>query len=138
MSEADLRQKVIQLLKPLDAISVENICHVGTPDVNYGGEWEGRVIEGWCELKWDRHWPKREGPLRVPHYTNQQKVWARRRRHRGGSCYLLLQVGRDWILLDGAVAATLPLGEKTREELIAASVKHWNGVPTREEFISCL
>jgi len=138
MSEADQRQKIIQILKPLNAVSVENLVGAGTPDVNYGGVYEGVRYEGWIELKWEKHWPKRGGPLRVPHYTTQQKVWARRRCHRGGACHLLLQVGRDWILLDGEVAATLPLGEKNREELMEAAIGVWNTPPERGSIIQCL
>ncbi len=167
MSEQDQRQTIIKLLRPLDAMSVENtICCPGTPDVNYGGEYELTIpcsvikdagpkpgaktqrgegtikrnvyLEGWIELKWERHWPVRGGPLRVPHYTTQQKVWARKRRHRGGQCRLLLQCSNDWILLDGAVAATLPLGDATREQLIEAAEMHWTQTPTREDLIRCL
>lgn len=139
MSEADQRQTTIKLLRPLDAFSVENtICLPGTPDMNYGGVYKGVRYEGWIELKWEGDWPVRGGPLRLPHYTPQQKVFARRRRHRGGACYLLLTVARDWILLDGAVAATLPLGEVPRGEIIEAAIAHWERVPTREELITCL
>ena len=158
MSEADQRQTLIKLLKPLHAVSVENPTHAGTPDLNYGGRYtlqepctvrkdgvthEGVrtfkvYLEGWIECKWEKEWPKRGGPLRVDHYTHQQHVWARKRRHRGGACWLILTVGRDWILLDGAVAATLPLGDATREQLIDSAVAHWETPPDREGLISCL
>jgi hypothetical protein len=151
VSEQDQRQKVIKLLKPLDAMSVENVCCPGCPDVNYGGACPPLIqsklfdemnlitshLEGWIELKWEKEWPAKGGPLRVPHYTQQQKVWARRRRYRGGACWLLLQVGADWILLDGLVAA-LSLGEVNREQLIDRAHAYWPQQPTREELIEAL
>lgn len=155
MSESDQRQTLIKLLRPLDACSVENSCGPGTPDLNYGGKYvlqdwvlsDGYMpnyldtqvvyLEGWIECKWAKEWPPRGGPLRVEHYTTQQKVWARRRRHRGGACWLMLTVGRDWILLDGAVAAHL-LGDATREKLIEVAVAHWDTPPDREGLIKCL
>ena len=150
-----MRQKLVKILKPLDAVSVENSVGPGTPDINFGGNWEyespvtlrvgdGTMsgkrwmhISGWIECKWDKAWPVRGGPLRVPHYTPQQKVWARRRCHRGGNCWLMLQVGVDWILLDGAIAA-LHLGNSTREELIDLSLQTWTNPPPSEELIKCL
>ncbi len=143
MVEADQRQTLIKLLRPLDAISIENTVAKGTPDMNYGGAYtfpDGNTVylEGWIECKWAREWPKRGGPLRLKHYTTYQKVWARCRRHRGGACWVILTVGRDWILLDGVVAALLPLGDANRDELMNASVKYWDTPPDREDLIKCL
>ena len=110
MSESDMRKKVVKALQPLNAISVENPCLPGTPDVNY--------IEGWVELKWLREWPKREDTIvRLEHYTKVQRVWAFRRRRMGGQAWMLIQCGREWILMDGAVAA-ISLGHCTKAELI--------------------
>lgn len=111
-------------LKPLNAIAVENPCLPGTPDVNY--------IEGWIELKWIRAWPKRaDTPVKISHYTKQQRVWAFRRRRAGGQCWLLLQVRMEWILLDGAVAA-LWLNKCTKRELIEKAALYSNsGLPAQ-------
>lgn len=118
MSESNMRKKVVKALAPLNAISVENPCLPGTPDVNY--------IEGWIELKWLRSWPKREEtPVRLEHYTKVQRVWAFRRRRAGGQCWMLLQCGREWLLMDGAVAA-LTLGHCTKAELIEHSEAYFS------------
>jgi hypothetical protein len=92
MSEKGMRQRVVKALKGLDAISVENPAYPGTPDVNY--------IGGWLELKWKRCWPKGvDTPLKMPHFTPQQKVWLTRRSRKGGAAFVLLQVGQEYLLL---------------------------------------
>ena len=114
MSEQALAGRIVKILKPLDAVRVENPCHPGTPDVNY--------IGGWIELKKVDKWPVREDtPLRLPHFTPQQKIWLDRRIRKGGEAYVLLQVSREYMLLRGDVAAKI-LGEATRDELCAAAV----------------
>lgn len=104
-----MRQRVVRELRSLNAIAVENPVLPGTPDVNY--------IEGWIELKWLRSWPVRGGVVTIPHFTPQQRVWHYRRRKVGGQSWFLLQCKREWILLDGAVAAMI-VNKTTREELI--------------------
>jgi hypothetical protein len=125
MSERTMRTKLVNALKPLDAMAVENPCLPGTPDVNY--------IEGWIELKWLPKWPKRDvTKVRIPHYTKQQRVWHFKRRRAGGQSWLLLQVRREWLLFDGAVAA-LVLGHATKKELISAAEAYWNaGLPAQD------
>ncbi len=113
-SERALATKVVKILKPLDAMRVENPCLPGTPDVNYNN--------GWIELKQADKWPKREEtPLRVPHFSPQQKIWLQRRTEKGGICFVLIQVERDYILLAGQVAASI-LGEATQAELKKAAI----------------
>ena len=119
MSEADLRGRVVVGLRRLDAISVENWAYPGTPDVNY--------IGGWLELKWLRRWPKRpETPVVIEHWTTEQQVWITRRAHRGGQVHVLLQVGREYLLL-GAKMAAVELGSAPRGRLVAAAERYWEG-----------
>ena len=122
MSESTMRTNVVRALAPLNAMAVENPCLPGTPDVNY--------VEGWIELKWLRSWPVRPDTIvRLEHYTVQQKVWAFRRRKVGGQCWFLLQVRREWILLDGAVAAFV-VNRTTKRELIEHATAYFSaGLP---------
>lgn len=116
MSETDQRGKVVRLLRVLNAFAVENPCLPGTPDVNY--------IEGWVELKWLRDWPARADTIVVfEHFTPQQRVWHMRRRAAGGRSWVLIQCKREWILLDGMVAA-LHLNSTTRQGLYDIASKH--------------
>lgn len=110
-----MARKVRKILRSLDAMRVENPCLPGTPDLNFA--------EGWIELKAVKEWPKRETtPLRVPHFTQQQRVWLTRRHEKGGLALLLLQVADEFLLLSGVDAATL-LGNATRDELRTASIE---------------
>lgn len=129
MSEKTQRRRVVKALRPLDAISVENPVYPGTPDVNY--------IEGWIELKWLRAWPKRDGEVRVDHFTPGQREWIRRRWKRGGAVWVLLQVGREWILLDGDTAAR-HLGYVDRDTLHRLATASWKNGLKDGELRECL
>jgi hypothetical protein len=91
----------VLLAAKLDPVRVENPIHPGTPDVN--------IATGhWIELKCLPCWPVREMTnVRIPHYTQQQRVWLYRRwRYAPGSTFLLLEVcsEQQWLLFDGDVA----------------------------------
>ena len=124
MAESHMRGRVVRILRRHDAVAVENRVYPGTPDVNY--------IEGWVELKWLPRWPKGVGePVRVKHFTPQQRVWLRRRWRRGGRAYVLLQVAQDWLLFDGATAAD-HLGRVSRERLFELALKTWRKLDEEE------
>lgn len=123
MSERRMRKNVCDWLKDYDAFAVENPANPGTPDVSY--------VEGWIELKQLDAWPAREDtPVRIEHYTPQQRIRARKRWKKGGNCFWLLQVRNDWLLLDGNVAAELYDEQRenpTRAELFSRARATWNG-----------
>ena len=104
--ESLMWQKVrpVLLAAKLDPVRVENPIHPGTPDVNLC---DGR----WMELKCLPSWPARASTnVRIPHYTQQQRVWLYRRwKYAPGSTLLLLEVvaDRQWLLFDGDVAAKI-------------------------------
>jgi hypothetical protein len=130
MSERDMRGRVVKALRELDAIPVENPVLPGTPDVNY--------IEGWIELKWLRRWPSRiETRIRIKHFSAEQRIRHLQRRRAGGQSWFLLQCRREWLLLDGAVAA-LNVGLCTRAGLAALAVAHWEDGIKEEELKKCL
>lgn len=126
-----MRQTLVRLLKPLHAISVENGgCHPGTPDINY--------VEGWIENKTLSRWPARETTaVRVPLFKPQQRIWLLRRCKAGGRAFLMLNVGRDWLLFRGDDAAA-NLGYVTKETLFSLAVRTWKGTPNQQELIECL
>ena len=97
----------------------------GNPDVNY--------TLGWIELKYAKEWPKRGGPLRIPHFTQEQRGWLIRRCAAGGRAYLLLKVGDDeWLLFKGSIAAQV-VGHYVRDELYQACMARWTRKPKKEE-----
>lgn len=130
MAERNVRSRVVKGLRSLHGFAVENVCLPGTPDVNYAG--------GWIELKWLAAWPAREStPVKLPHYTQQQRVFAMKRDRAGEKCWFLLNVERsnDWLLLDGVEAAAL-IGTATKSDLMAAAVVHWNSGAAMERGIA--
>jgi len=130
MKEAGLRSKVLEILKPMDAVPVENGARPGTPDVN--------ITTGWIELKKVEAWPKREDTLlRVDHFSPQQKIWIARRERAQGRVWVLLQVGTDYLLLKGGDAVNL-LGSSPKDTLMQAAIAHWPKRLNGEELIACL
>jgi hypothetical protein len=108
---------VMDALRPLHPVRVENAVHPGTPDINYVG--------GWIENKEVPSWPSSDRwHLRIPHFTVQQRLWLRQRVMKGGRAHLLLKVASEWLLLRGDVAADL-IGESSPAQLRAAADLTW-------------
>lgn len=127
--ETSMRRRVVEALRPLHAVAVENSVHPGTPDVNYAG--------GWIELKSLDRWPTREDtPVRIDHFTNVQKIWIRGRTKVGGRIHVLLRVGREWLLFSGE-SAVVNLGVSVRSWLVEVAERTWTRTPTNEELLEC-
>lgn len=133
MSEADFRKEVLKLLAPLDPIPIESALvtakTMGIPDVNISG--------GWIELKWLRAWPKRPGtPVRIPHYTDDQKNWSARRAATGETVWLLLKCRNEWLLFDSD--SSKDVGTLTKQEMIDNCRMYWPTKPTSEDICKIL
>jgi hypothetical protein len=133
MSESKMRQEFCKLIAALDPIKIENLLTgekgVGTPDVEFVG--------GWAELKWLKNFPKREGtPIRLPHYTQEQRRWALRRQAAGEDCWLILQIGCEWWVFDADGAQNV--GFLDRAGLHEASRQHFLKKPTAQEMCGVL
>jgi len=100
----------------LDPHRIENAVALGMPDVNY--------LYGWIELKHKHEWPKRDDtPLRLTHFTPEQKTWLYRRHHLGGRAFLLLRVKNEFLLFDGKMARAV-VGNVCRIALIKAALAY--------------
>lgn len=132
MSEKDLSRTFCELTKRLDPIRVENgmtyAQAIGTPDINIS-------TGAWIELKALKAWPKKGGPLRIPHFTDEQKNWARRRMAAGGEVFLLVKVRSEWFIFDGD--AYQDVGNMTREEMIEAARFYFPVKPTSDQLCAC-
>ena len=117
-----IRKKFLEALRDLrkDFKRIENNVSSGTPDVNYCIEGE----EGWIELKHAKEWPKRGGPLKLRHFTPEQRLWIYTRQKAGGKAFVLLKVARDYFLFWDCEGVGQDLN---REELIEQSIVHAEG-----------
>jgi hypothetical protein len=126
-----MRKRLVATLKPLHALAVENPTHPGTPDVNY--------TLGWIELKWMKRWKNNahRSPVLIEHFTPQQRWWLRKRWEAGGKAFLMLQVGREYLLFTGDVAAE-HVGLVPKGKLVEVAYKYWPKGLKKEELIQCL
>jgi hypothetical protein len=130
MAESALNQRMRKALRQFDPVRIENVVGLGTPDMNF--------TFGWIENKYLDHWPKNpELVVKLDHYTPDQRVWAVQRIFRGGFVWLMLQVGRDYLLFRGDVAARY-LGLVTKAELLKQCAKCWYGNIDDDELISII
>lgn len=122
---------------------VENSVGPGTPDVN--GCYNG--VEYWVELKQADPPKKETSILQVRHFTTEQRRWLVQRIAAGGNAYVLIQVGREYLVLRGDVAA-LHLGlvplTKLRESallstgnIVEAVRKIRDGIPHDNRRMTC-
>lgn len=80
----------------------------GVPDVSYTIARGSSAVTGWIELKDVPAWPKDPSvPLRVDHFTSEQRIWIRQRGRVGGLCWILIRVGTDYLLFDWVAAEHL-------------------------------
>ncbi len=103
---------------------IETSTAPGVPDVAYcllGAS-------GWLELKEVASWPKKpETPLRLNSLTLDQVLWMERWERAGGSAHVLLQAGRDVLLLSPLFARRIYENRATRPALEAAALARGEG-----------
>ena len=125
MSESAMWKSIRPVLKPLDPVRIESPMTLGIPDVNYA--------YGWIELKYKTEWPPNGGPLRIKHFTKEQRTFLVNRRVAGGLAFVLLKVGKsEWLLFEGKTAAK-HLGYENKEFLYKVVLARWNRLPRTEE-----
>lgn len=82
---------------------IENAVDTGTPDVEYCHE--GR--QGWIELKVAKKPARAATPVRIRHFSKEQRLWHRDRVKSGGRSFILVQVEREYFLFTGTLGAVL-------------------------------
>lgn len=124
MSEAILSKRVVQAIRKLDPVPVDNPRKPGTPDVNY--------IEGWVELKYLADWPKRAKTLvKFPKFYPQQRVWLVKRSLARGRCFVFVQIKFMYLLYEGGYAAQ-HFDRMTKDEMIKNALRVWDYFPEME------
>jgi hypothetical protein len=116
MAEAALNTRILKALKHLNAFRVENACLPGTPDINF--------THGWIEAKYLPRWPSKGGVVACRHFRPEQKAWHLKHALAGGVSYVVIQIDRTVLALDGKVAV-MKLGSTTESELRALALGVW-------------
>ena len=106
-----------------EATRHEEALQAGIADVSYVSR--GRH-HGWIELKKLKEWPKRESTIvRIEHYTDDQRIWLKKKGRAGGYTWLFLQVCRDYLLFDWEQCQDL--GKLNKAETFARAAVSWSG-----------
>jgi len=124
MSEKLFAREFVQLTKPLHPVRIENaLLTPGLPDVS--------LSVGFCELKWLRSYPKRETtPVRIEHYTDDQRNWLMKRYRAGGGAWLCLKVRTDWYIFNALQAQRV--GNVSKSELQSSADCYFSSRPSTE------
>ena len=125
MSEKALWQLLRENL-PLRMFRVENRVSVGMPDVHF----VRNGIAGWFEMKYTKDF--RSGRRVSVGLKKHQHMWLKDYSNHGGLCWIILRVGRNWLLLfkgdEDLVKMIKP------QELIERAVWHHKGIMRREHW----
>ena len=115
----------------------ENTAAWGVPgDVAFAA----RGVQGWIELKTIKAWPKRpDTPVKVKHFTPQQRVWLHKSGQMGGSPRLFLVERSAGIGFWFNHWRAQDVGQLTKSQLYATCLRVWAGIhPTIEEFLALI
>jgi hypothetical protein len=125
--EARFRSEHNVLIRELAPISIENaLTTPGIGDVSH--------VNGWVELKIIDKWPVRAStPLRIEHFTDEQRRWSEKWVAAGGNYWLTVKVAREWFIF--TVPNSLEVGELTREQMLAKCLRHWKQKPGADELV---
>jgi hypothetical protein len=108
---------------------IENLVGVGMPDVN--GVLFSTKREVWIELKQIERWPARATtPLRIAHYTQEQRDWIAHRGKIAGNVYMLVGIAsspRVWLLYDWRASVDV-VGRSTRDVMMERASVRVGGV----------
>lgn len=129
LDEGTMRSQVTGLLRKFHAVAVEDACAKGIPDVN--------CTLGWLELKSVDLPKKPDTPVRVPHFTQDQKIFLRLRENAGGLAVLLLKASSWWLVFDAETAYEI-VGKVPLSILVERCIGGWGRKPRKEELALCL
>ena len=91
----------------------------------------GKGIHGWIELKFKGMAPIRTSTVcRLDHFTDDQRRWLKAKGEAGGMTFLLLQLGRSWLLFDHLRCQFV--GKVTSAKLYELANYHSDGLNPRE------
>lgn len=120
--ENNLKKYLIRIMGTRwDVQSHEDRFSLGIPDLSYAD----RGVNGWIELKHVKEWPKRASTtVKWKRYTPEQVNWLNKRGKKGGSCWILVQVGTEHFVFPFYEGRKLRAG-MTEDEFHERCVQYW-------------
>lgn len=123
-------------LQQLRLQRIEDRFTAGVPDVAYCF----RGSAGWIELKHLPAWPaSRDTPVRLPKLTIEQVAFAEAWERAGGKSWVLLQVGREYLLLPACIVRALHERRLTRTHVCRLAVAWGSGkLPIKDILVALI
>jgi hypothetical protein len=141
MSEKNMWTNVRKKMVPhywLEATRHEDAYQRGIADVSFvqrdanvgGAPSSCSARHGWMELKYRGMAPIRAGTIcKIDHYTDDQRIWLRDKGNAGGMTFLMLQLGRCFLLFDHVQCQDV--GRVTSRELFDLACWNHDGLDAR-------
>lgn len=135
MSEKSLWAALRKGMQWDEATRHEDCAALGVADVSFCTG----AHHGWLELKHVVEWPVREAtPLRIPHFTDDQRHFLRQKQRYGGHTWLLVQVGRCYLLYSAAQDLDGLGTTWTQQQARLAARRIWAPRLNYDELLACL
>lgn len=134
MNEAGFKRKIKKNCTELIIRNIESPTTMsGLSDCTYSG----RNIRGWYEAKLLKSFPKRPTtPVRIPHFTNEQRAFIYIEGRQAGYSFLVVQVAKDVFIFDHHKQKKV--GFMTKEDMIKNAHRYYKGKVDWKDFTDAL
>ena len=115
-----------------DVQSHEDKYSSGIADLSFGA----KGVNGWIELKIIASW-NGDRPVKPSKYTRIQINWLNKRDRKGGRCFVMVKVARDYFLLPAGKAKMVRSG-MNKQGYMTHCLDHWDDSVDPDQLIDQL
>ena len=117
-----------------DVQSHEDQYSEGIPDLSFGIN----GVNGWIELKQIEKWPKKQiTKVKPKKFTSEQINWINKREKKGGHCFILVKIEKEYFLFYPNWAKRIKEG-LTETEYNSYCIAKWDKSINIDDFINII